>query len=216
MQCHQIAITGSGSDFPEASSLVAIPGAYKANDPGILVNIYPFKGTYVIRKSPHRCSMFADGQQLDRLSGPAALRAHRLRPRATLPRFPRKLRLRMTATPPQRERLEAGPLPVDRLRMPDQAKAAPKMPNRRLAGDRRLLGQPRLPGSMKTSTSVTTTHPRLVRTRAFLPVADWLLAIRSELLCGMTVLAATTLSVPRLRCHFPPEASWRCYRLWQL
>jgi hypothetical protein len=37
LSCSQIKITGGGSGSP--SPLVALPGAYKSNDPGILVNL---------------------------------------------------------------------------------------------------------------------------------------------------------------------------------
>ena len=36
--CSQIQITGGGNGTP--GPLVALPGAYKTNDPGILVNLY--------------------------------------------------------------------------------------------------------------------------------------------------------------------------------
>lgn len=42
MECAQIRVTGSGSS--KGSNLVSFPGAYKANDPGILVNIYDNSG----------------------------------------------------------------------------------------------------------------------------------------------------------------------------
>ncbi|KAK3684158.1 glycoside hydrolase [Podospora appendiculata] len=38
LSCSQITITGGGSGTP--GPLVALPGAYKSNDPGILVNLY--------------------------------------------------------------------------------------------------------------------------------------------------------------------------------
>ena len=38
MECAQIRITGSGTN--SGANLVSFPGAYKASDPGILVNIY--------------------------------------------------------------------------------------------------------------------------------------------------------------------------------
>lgn len=37
MTCYQVTVTGSGSATPDT---VAIPGAYDASDPGILINIY--------------------------------------------------------------------------------------------------------------------------------------------------------------------------------
>lgn len=40
--CAQINVSGSGSLVP--SQTVSIPGAYRANDPGIQVNIYGVKG----------------------------------------------------------------------------------------------------------------------------------------------------------------------------
>jgi len=41
--CYQLSITGSGSASP---SLVLLPGAYKATDPGILINIHTALATY--------------------------------------------------------------------------------------------------------------------------------------------------------------------------
>jgi hypothetical protein len=38
ISCAQVKVTGGGSGSP--SPLVAFPGAYKASDPGILINIY--------------------------------------------------------------------------------------------------------------------------------------------------------------------------------
>lgn len=38
LSCGQVTITGGGSGKP--GPLVAFPGAYKATDPGILINIY--------------------------------------------------------------------------------------------------------------------------------------------------------------------------------
>ncbi len=38
--CAQIRVSGSGTFSPSASQLVSIPGAYKAEDPGIHINIY--------------------------------------------------------------------------------------------------------------------------------------------------------------------------------
>ncbi|KAL1863068.1 hypothetical protein VTK73DRAFT_6493 [Phialemonium thermophilum] len=43
MECAQIRVTGSGTN--SGSNFVSFPGAYKANDPGILINIYDNKGT---------------------------------------------------------------------------------------------------------------------------------------------------------------------------
>jgi cellulase len=42
MECAQIRVTGSGTN--QGSNTVSFPGAYKANDPGIQVNIYDTKG----------------------------------------------------------------------------------------------------------------------------------------------------------------------------
>ncbi|KAI0839894.1 glycoside hydrolase family 61 protein [Hypoxylon sp. FL0890] len=42
MECAQIRITGSGTN--SGSNFVSFPGAYKANDPGIQVNIYDNSG----------------------------------------------------------------------------------------------------------------------------------------------------------------------------
>jgi hypothetical protein len=40
MQCHQFEITGTGTDLPDPETLVGFPGAYKATDPGLQINIY--------------------------------------------------------------------------------------------------------------------------------------------------------------------------------
>ena len=46
MECAQINITGgSGSKSP---ATVSLPGAYKATDPGILINIYQTLSSYTI------------------------------------------------------------------------------------------------------------------------------------------------------------------------
>lgn len=42
--CYQITVTGSGSSSPAG---VSFPGAYKATDPGIQINIYQNLATYV-------------------------------------------------------------------------------------------------------------------------------------------------------------------------
>ncbi|RDL42042.1 Uncharacterized protein BP5553_02021 [Venustampulla echinocandica] len=44
MSCYQLTITGGGSASP---ALVQFPGAYKASDPGIMVNIHAALNTYV-------------------------------------------------------------------------------------------------------------------------------------------------------------------------
>lgn len=47
LACGQLTVTGGGSTTPSGSSLVAFPGAYKATDPGILINInYPVPTSY--------------------------------------------------------------------------------------------------------------------------------------------------------------------------
>lgn len=47
LSCGQVTVTGSGTAEPSGSSLVAFPGAYKATDPGILINInYPVLTSY--------------------------------------------------------------------------------------------------------------------------------------------------------------------------
>lgn len=46
MSCYQITIGGSGSATPPT---VSIPGAYNANDPGILINIYTQLNSYTSR-----------------------------------------------------------------------------------------------------------------------------------------------------------------------
>lgn len=43
MTCYQITVTGSGSAAPDT---VSIPGAYAADDAGILINIYQALSTY--------------------------------------------------------------------------------------------------------------------------------------------------------------------------
>lgn len=45
LSCGQLSVTGGGSTTPQ--NLVAFPGAYKATDPGILINInYPKPTNY--------------------------------------------------------------------------------------------------------------------------------------------------------------------------
>ncbi|RFU26461.1 lytic polysaccharide monooxygenase, partial [Scytalidium lignicola] len=44
MSCYQLTVTGGGSASP---AVVNLPGAYSANDPGILINIYQPLATYV-------------------------------------------------------------------------------------------------------------------------------------------------------------------------
>jgi len=39
-ECAQLTVTGSGSASPPASYLVKFPGAYKASDPGVTIDIY--------------------------------------------------------------------------------------------------------------------------------------------------------------------------------
>ncbi|KAK3314865.1 glycoside hydrolase [Apodospora peruviana] len=47
ISCAQIGVTGGGSTEPAASLKVAFPGAYKASDPGIQINInYPVPTSY--------------------------------------------------------------------------------------------------------------------------------------------------------------------------
>jgi len=47
LSCAQVTVTGGGSGTP--SPLVAFPGAYKASDPGILIDIYyPVPTTYTL------------------------------------------------------------------------------------------------------------------------------------------------------------------------
>jgi cellulase len=45
MSCYQLVVTGSGTTSPSG---VAFPGAYKATDPGILINIYQTINSYTI------------------------------------------------------------------------------------------------------------------------------------------------------------------------
>ncbi|RYO90861.1 hypothetical protein DL762_000044 [Monosporascus cannonballus] len=49
MSCYQITVTGSGSATPEG---VSFPGAYSANDPGILVDIWGNLESYTIPGPP--------------------------------------------------------------------------------------------------------------------------------------------------------------------
>ena len=42
VSCTQLHVTGGGSAVPAASDLVTFPGAYKATDPGILVDVRVF------------------------------------------------------------------------------------------------------------------------------------------------------------------------------
>ncbi|KAF2106838.1 glycoside hydrolase [Lophiotrema nucula] len=44
LSCAQVEVTGGGSGTP--GPLVPIPGAYKANDPGLIWSYYPVKTTY--------------------------------------------------------------------------------------------------------------------------------------------------------------------------
>ncbi|KAJ4417788.1 hypothetical protein N0V82_005954 [Gnomoniopsis sp. IMI 355080] len=47
LSCGQLTVTGGGSTQPSGDSLAAFPGAYKATDPGILINInYPVPTSY--------------------------------------------------------------------------------------------------------------------------------------------------------------------------
>lgn len=47
LACGQLTVTGGGSASPSGDSLAAFPGAYKATDPGILINInYPVPTEY--------------------------------------------------------------------------------------------------------------------------------------------------------------------------
>ncbi|KAJ6476885.1 glycoside hydrolase family 61 protein [Mycena sanguinolenta] len=45
--CIQVQVTGSGTAFPPASSLVAFPGAYTATTPGTQITAYPIPGPAV-------------------------------------------------------------------------------------------------------------------------------------------------------------------------
>ncbi|KAL4264807.1 Endo-beta-1,4-glucanase D [Pleurotus pulmonarius] len=55
-ECAQITITGGGSRAPTAAELVSFPGAYKASDPGITIDLYTQSATsqmtYVIPGPP--------------------------------------------------------------------------------------------------------------------------------------------------------------------
>jgi hypothetical protein len=44
LACAQVEITGGGNGTP--GPLVAFPGAYKANDPGLLWSYYPVRTSY--------------------------------------------------------------------------------------------------------------------------------------------------------------------------
>jgi len=47
LSCGQVSVTGGGSTEPAADELVAFPGAYSAQDPGILIDInYPKVTSY--------------------------------------------------------------------------------------------------------------------------------------------------------------------------
>ncbi|KLU91636.1 hypothetical protein MAPG_10154 [Magnaporthiopsis poae ATCC 64411] len=48
MTCYQITVTGGGTWTPASSQMVSFPGAYKTNDPGILVNIHSKLNKYVV------------------------------------------------------------------------------------------------------------------------------------------------------------------------
>ncbi|QRW11606.1 glycoside hydrolase family 61 protein [Ceratobasidium sp. AG-Ba] len=48
--CIQLQITGSGSKIPPASAMVAFPGAYTPDTPGIVYNMYGGNTTYPIRE----------------------------------------------------------------------------------------------------------------------------------------------------------------------
>ncbi|CAE6456216.1 unnamed protein product [Rhizoctonia solani] len=39
-ECAQLQVTGGGSAFPTSEYLVEIPGAWKASDPGVTIDIY--------------------------------------------------------------------------------------------------------------------------------------------------------------------------------
>lgn len=43
MECAQIRVTGSGTN--KGANFVSFPGAYRANDPGVQVNIYDNRGS---------------------------------------------------------------------------------------------------------------------------------------------------------------------------
>ncbi|EIW74395.1 glycoside hydrolase family 61 protein [Coniophora puteana RWD-64-598 SS2] len=45
MSCYQLSVSGNGTDAPDT---VKIPGAYKATDPGLLINIYQQLDNYTI------------------------------------------------------------------------------------------------------------------------------------------------------------------------
>ncbi|KAJ7610422.1 glycosyl hydrolase family 61-domain-containing protein [Roridomyces roridus] len=44
--CVQLKVTGSGTGVPASSELVSLPGAYKAQDKGILLDVYNMNGAY--------------------------------------------------------------------------------------------------------------------------------------------------------------------------
>ncbi|KAF8170821.1 glycosyl hydrolase family 61-domain-containing protein [Mycena galopus ATCC 62051] len=46
VSCSQLRVTGYGTGIPKASDLVRFPGAYHANDKGILIDVYNMKGAY--------------------------------------------------------------------------------------------------------------------------------------------------------------------------
>jgi hypothetical protein len=53
--CHQFEITGPGSEMPDTGFLVGFPGAYKADDPGLHLNIHDAMTKYTVRE----CASFA-------------------------------------------------------------------------------------------------------------------------------------------------------------
>ncbi|KAI9690663.1 MAG: hypothetical protein M1820_009923 [Bogoriella megaspora] len=48
VSCYQVAVTGSGSTTPTSTYDALFPGAYHADDPGILINIYNSISSYTI------------------------------------------------------------------------------------------------------------------------------------------------------------------------
>ncbi|KAJ7239195.1 glycosyl hydrolase family 61-domain-containing protein [Mycena haematopus] len=46
VSCSQLKVTGSGTDAPTESELVRFPGAYRATDKGILIDVYNMHGAY--------------------------------------------------------------------------------------------------------------------------------------------------------------------------
>lgn len=63
MQCLQLDVQSDGSDFPSDDYMVAFPGAYKKDDPGLHLNIWwplPLKNEYIVCLCCGRCDFLPD------------------------------------------------------------------------------------------------------------------------------------------------------------